>query len=366
MTDDVRRNDMWNDMWKRIGKAERFEELRACRDEATALLGDPRAAADIAGWNEVVNHLHDLLIGRTVFLSERMLAEKGLGPPPVRYAFVLFGSGGRSEQTPWSDQDNGLLYADGGDPKETEDYFHLLVGSILHGLGILGYPPCQGNVLCSNPRWRKPLSDWKRRLNEWFGDPTWENVRYTLIVADARAVYGDASLVRALAEDMRQKIRERPDMLGRMLKNTLHHKVALNWFGRLVTERYGEDAGGFDVKYGAYLPIVNGVRLLALAHGVAGTSTLERIAGLTRIGVLSPAQESRWRDAFLSALLFRAEAPFQLQDGLYTTRGKLRDIQLTRQRRRELKECLLTGKAIQQFVRRHISAVLARSGKHRK
>ena len=39
-----------------------------------------------------------------------MLEDEGFGKPPVPYAFILFGSGGRSEQTLWSDQDNGLIY----------------------------------------------------------------------------------------------------------------------------------------------------------------------------------------------------------------------------------------------------------------
>ena len=60
----------------------------------------------------------------------------------------------------------------------------------------------------------------------------------------------------------------------------MHHKISLGVFGHLITERYGEDAGGFDIKYGAYIPIVNGIRLLAIQAGILATSTLERIKQL--------------------------------------------------------------------------------------
>ena len=42
--------------------------------------------------------------------------------------------------------------------EELDDYFIKLVDCILRGLDVLGYPPCEGNVISSNTQWRKPLS----------------------------------------------------------------------------------------------------------------------------------------------------------------------------------------------------------------
>lgn len=180
--------------------------------------------------------------------------------------FILFGSGGRSEQTLWSDQDNGLVYGESEkhQEEEVEEYFIKLVDCILQGLDALGYPPCEGNVVSSNKQWRKPLTAYTQMMLEWLQEPEWENIRYLLIMADMRCIYGSQNLVDQLRGTILTYVQENSSVLNYLLSNTLHHKISLGVFGQLITERYGEDAGGFDIKYGAYIPIVNGIRLLAI------------------------------------------------------------------------------------------------------
>ncbi len=52
----------------------------------------------------VVSRLNDALVARLV-----RLAEEELGPPPAAYAWMVFGSEGRMEQTLLTDQDNALV-----------------------------------------------------------------------------------------------------------------------------------------------------------------------------------------------------------------------------------------------------------------
>jgi CBS domain-containing protein len=126
--------------------------------------------------------------------------------------------------------------------------------------------------------------------------------------------------------------------------------VSLGIFGQLITERYGEDAGGVDIKYGAYIPIVNGIRLLAIAAFIEASSTLERLSSLIAANIVPEHSGEEWRKAFIIALKHRDLTPFQLEDGLYTTRGKLTAEQLNRESRQELKFCLRAGIEIQKFV----------------
>ncbi len=60
------------------------------------------------------------------------LAEAGLGPPPVRYAFLALGSQGREEQTLATDQDHALLLEDYEPAREPE------VAGLFLGLGRSG------------------------------------------------------------------------------------------------------------------------------------------------------------------------------------------------------------------------------------
>lgn len=330
-------------------KCTTFGELRALREDIQSRLLERLPAARPEDWTNGVNLLHDAVIARTVALAEGMLEASGGGVPPVPYAFVLFGSGGRREQTPGSDQDNGLVYGD-GDASRARLYFAELARRIGEGLQIAGYPPCEGGVLAAGERWRMPLSRWNGLIGEWFRDGSWESVRHLLIVADARCVCGDAGLVAALRRTFRQGIEATPGILAGMLRNTLRHKAVLGPFGNLIKERYGEDAGGFDIKYGAYLPMVNAIRLLAIRHGIEATPTLARIERLTAI--VGSDRAERWQAAFRTILKFRSLTPIRLEDGLYTTRGKMRAADLTKEVAAELKACLQVGEQLQKYIRK--------------
>lgn len=344
---------------EQIDAVERFDQLRLVRDRIQEEMPPDLQLSSVWEWNSLVNVLHDAIFSRIAAMSEKILLEQGMGEAPVPYSFLLFGSGGRKEQTLWSDQDNGLLYADPphGCAEEAESYFQALCECLEKGMVAAGYPPCEGNVVCVNPKWRKPFGEYRRMMREWFADPDWEKVRYLLIMADLRCVYGHAELVDALKNDFHDCVRENPGILQHMLSNTLHHKISLGVFGQLIKERYGEDAGGVDIKYGAYIPIVNGVRLLSIKTGLRCTSTQERIERLIQLREVEEELGHDWLEALAIALKLRSATPFQLKDGLYTSRGKLPADFLTRDRMNELKFCLRIGKDLQKYVGKQAGGV---------
>ncbi|MBP1989251.1 DUF294 nucleotidyltransferase-like domain-containing protein [Paenibacillus eucommiae] len=340
---------------ERINQTEGFDELRSIRDQVHEMFQEHLLLSYSPELQEQINDIHDGLIKHAIFLSEKQMVGHGWGLPPVPYAFMLFGSGGRKEQTLWSDQDNGCIFADPvlkEDRLRIEEYFEKLSSYILNGLDMLGYPPCQGEVVSSNKQWRKPYSEYESMMLEWLQEPVWENVRYVLIMVDMRCVYGEASLIAGLKKQLFEYVRQHPAILQALLSNTLHHPISLGFFGQLITERYGEDAGGFDIKYGAYIPIVNGVRLLAIQAGVWESSTLERLDHLITGGRITIEAGHEWIDAFHIALKLRNRTPSQIEDGLYTTRGKLVAGQLTKELRQELKACLRAGAFLQKYVRK--------------
>jgi CBS domain-containing protein len=339
-------------MLERINRADRFEELRRVREEIHGKFLRDLPFVHSFEWNAQLNDIHDALIRRIVALSEKMVFNLGQGDVPLPYAFVLFGSGGRQEQTLWSDQDNGLIYADPEkeDAEQAGAYFQALAECIEQGMAEAGYPPCEGMVICSNPQWRKPVGQFLSMVREWFDEPVWGHVRYLLMMADMRCVYGHSVLADRIKDEILEYTAAHPEMLHHMLQNTLHHKIPLGVFGQLIKERYGEDAGGVDIKYGAYLPIVNGVRLLSVEAGLRSTSTRERIGQLIAGGQVEEEIGLDWLEAFALALKLRSETPYQLKDGKYTTRGKMPADRLTRERINQLKFCLRIGKDLQKYV----------------
>ncbi|MDQ1909777.1 DUF294 nucleotidyltransferase-like domain-containing protein [Paenibacillus sp. GD4] len=339
-----------------LSEASGIGELRTERDRLHEEFQRHLLSMSPLTWNRLLNEVHDLIIGRVVVLAEAQMKEAGRSAP-LPYAFLLFGSGGRGEQTLWSDQDNGLIYDDPVDEAqafEAEQYFTELSIRITEGLEQAGYPPCSGGVICTNDKWRKPLSGYRAMFREWLQEPNWENIRYLLIGADMRTLYGEPMLGNSVLDDLYREVAGKPALLEHMLHNTLHHKVSLGLFGQLIKERYGEDAGGVDIKYGAYIPIVNGIRLLGIEAGLRASGTEERIKGLMASGFVEEEIGQDWLEAWSIALQLRSLTPYQVEDGHYTTRGKLTSEQLTKERVAALKLCLRIGAELQKYVKKSV------------
>lgn len=327
------------------------EELGTIREEWTEQMLHSQLIEHPMAWNEHLNEVHDSIIRRTLFLSESKLLEKGEGFAPSSYAYVLFGSGGRKEQTLWSDQDSGLVYAPAEEDKErAAEYFAALAEMVANGLQAVGYPPCSGKVISSNPFWRRSVAEWRQVLDGWASNSDWESNRYLLIFSDMRCVYGDSFLTEGLRKYFYHLLSRYPSLLQGLVNNTLYRKVAIGFFGQLIREKYGEAAGSVDVKYGTYIPLVNGVRLLAVLNGTKETSTLARLKALKAGQLLpSPLAEDLY-DAFQLTLKHRSLPEGYLHEGLYLSSGKVPPDALTKSVRKEIKQALKSGKQLQSHV----------------
>lgn len=309
-----------------IRKAATAQQLRDERIACQNQLIEMRSNMELREWIASVNTMHDLIGQRAAAICEQDMWEAGFGRPPARYAFVVFGSCGRQEATLWSDQDNGLII---GDELEEEalPFFREFGFRLANLLEYLGYPKCSGKVMCSEPLWSKRLGDWKNQISEWCGDRQWEPIRNFIIASDLRHISGDTELSEAWVDHFRSSVEQHPDIGHAVLRNTVKHKATLNVMGRIVTERFGEHAGEFDVKYGVYIPLVNSIRTMALQRGIIETSTQKRMEKVMLLEGGNLLLESVQR-AFLTALRLRNDTPFRVEDGLITSSGYIPQEQL--------------------------------------
>lgn len=341
----------------KIIQAGTCEELAAVREDWTRQIQQSRLIEHPLAWNEHLNEVHDSIIRRTLFLSESKLLEKGEGFAPCSYAYILFGSGGRKEQTLWSDQDSGLVYAPAEEDKErAAEYFASFAEQVTKGLETAGYPPCDGHVISSSAFWRRPIGDWRQQLEQWARQSNWEANRYLLIFSDMRCVYGDSFLTESLRKYFYQLLKHHPSLLQGLVNNTLHRKVATGFFGQLIREKYGQEAGSVDVKYGTYIPLVNGIRLLALLHGSKETATLDRLSMLRTGQLLSSALADELQDAFQLTIKHRSLSEGRFEEGYYVTSGKVPSRMLTKSVRKEIKAAVKAGKQLQQQVESIVKA----------
>ena len=315
---------------------ETYESIRLWKNEQiNHFLHDTRS----------LNQFHDEVMLKVFYVARKNI---NLASPSCRYTWFITGSGGRFEQGLVSDQDHGFIYEPSNG--QTDSYFKQLGHEIADGLHIVGYPYCQGNIMTSNPKWSKSLMKWKEQLHHWFEDKSWDSIRQLQIFFDARPLYGEEALVRELKSFFFLYLQDHPQLLQRFARNIEHIKNGIGMLGQILEERYGVYEGYVDLKYAAFLPYVNTIRLLAIKEGVFETSTLARIAALKKRKEYSRLLQHSEQN-FQTLLTYR----LSLADARhYTDTHYLHLETLSKQERKELKQILKDGKQLHSRVLAYI------------
>ncbi|GAB4389968.1 MAG: hypothetical protein Kow0025_18820 [Thermodesulfovibrionales bacterium] len=221
------------------------------------------------------------LINQDIHRRVLELALEASGPPPAGFCFFVTGSHGRMENHLTSDQDHGMILADDADDL---GYFMPLSALLSEWLAQAGFELCPGYIMAMNPIWRKRLSEWKRQTEYWFQVQVPHLIRYVTLIFDSKAVYGDASLFASMSDHVHALLGRHYEVLRILREEEESHKIPVGLLGRFITEKKGEHKGEMDVKRSGLRFIVEGVRILALLHGIRATSTRDRIDALVRGG----------------------------------------------------------------------------------
>jgi CBS domain-containing protein len=226
------------------------------------------------------------------------LAEIELGPPPLAYAWLAFGSQAREEQTAKTDQDNGIVLERKAGKDEAE-YFSRLANFVCDGLDQLGYVYCPGEVMAMNKKWRVSLGKWKRHFDRWIDEPEPQSVMHSSIFFDIRCVYGDRSLVDALQDHAIGRAKANRIFRRFMAMNVLGHRPPLGFFRRFVQEDDGSKSEGLNLKHRGIVPITDLVRMRALEGGIREANTFRRIKLAAEMGIMNEDDANSLRDALV-------------------------------------------------------------------
>ncbi len=211
-----------------------------------------------------------------------------LGTPPAAFAFMVFGSEGREEQTLHTDQDNAIVYED--IPQEKEDsvreYFLALGKVVCTWLNDAGYVFCKGNNMAMNPELCQPSSVWKKYFGNWVFAATGEDLLRTKIFFDFRFAFGEESLVDGLKDHLNRVVSENFRFLQILARDILNMEPPIGRFGKFIVETAGENRGGLDIKK-AMVPIVDFARIYALKHEINAVNTIKRLDALRDIKILT-------------------------------------------------------------------------------
>ena len=249
-------------------------------------------------------------IGRSFTQRLLELGEAELGPPPVPYCFMALGSMARNEQSIVTDQDNALVLDDSFDPDRHDAYFQALGKFVSDGLAVCGYTYCTGDIMATNQRWRQPLNTWKQYFRDWIDNPTPERLLHSSIFFDLDSVSGDSSLVTQLQELVAERAPKSPLFLAAMARNASNRTPPLGFFRNFVMEKDGKQNNTINVKRRGTAPMVDLIRVHALACGSAAQNSFERLDDIARTDLLPSGVGDRIRYAleFISMVRIRHQA----------------------------------------------------------
>ncbi|MHB0776140.1 DUF294 nucleotidyltransferase-like domain-containing protein [Halomonas sp. WWR20] len=246
-------------------------------------------------------------IGRSFTRRLLELAEEELGPPPIPYCFMALGSMARNEQSIVTDQDNALVLDDSFAPEQHDAYFAEMARIVSDGLDACGYTLCKGDIMATNGRWRQPLEVWKRYFSDWIDQPSPERLLHSSIFFDLDSVHGEEAFVEQLQDLVAEKASKSPLFLGAMARNALNRTPPLGFFRTFVMEQDGKHNNSINLKRRGTAPMVDLIRIHALACGSRAQNSFERLDDIAKTQLLPEGSGERIRYAleFISMVRIR-------------------------------------------------------------
>jgi CBS domain-containing protein len=301
---------------------------------------------------QLMTELFDRLTRKVLRICEEEMVAEGHGAPPVPYSWFSVGSSGRQEQFMKTDQDNGIIYDNPptGREEETAAYFLALGKKASQGLLACGFALCPGGIMASNPAWCRSLDSWVKTVTEWTEKLNPDNVRAMTVFPDFRHIHGDKLLAERLRQHLAERMQKSAAVLHFMAQDDLSHRVPLNFFKQVFTEKSGNKKGQVDLKASASVHLVDGVRILSLRDGVLSTNTFLRLRDLGTRNILSGEDEESYITAYDTLLAFRIRRRLmQLVNG-EPQNDYINPEQLTKREKAALREAFIAVDRLQSII----------------
>jgi CBS domain-containing protein len=331
-----------------IASAPSLEILRSAADQVTQVVRR-LVSAGASGYDvgALVAELNDQLVQRVLALTEASVAARG-ERPPVPYCWLAFGSEARREQTLRTDQDNGLVYAEPAPDQAAAAaaYYKNFAETAVHGLVAIGFPPCPGGTMASNPALCRPLGGWLASFARWLDHPSPAEILAASIHFDMRPTSGALGLGDDLAAFIAREAPKRRTFLGMLARDVVSHRPQLTLFGRVATR-----GGGLDVKGAATMPLAGTARVDALELGLAEVNTVERFRAAGARGLYTATETTDIVEAYQHVLRLRLVHQLGQLDAGSAPDNRVEYRRLSRADALLLREALRTVRRVQAGLR---------------
>ena len=259
-------------------------------------------------------------------------------------SLIVMGSEGRNEQILKTDQDNALIIKNGINEEKFIDYMKQFNQALLD----FGFPKCEGNIMVTNPYWRKNYNDFQTQIDTWLNGSSMNDYMNLAIFYDSKVVAGNQKLFKDLQKYLFANILKKDVFLAYFANATLAFDTPIGLFSNLILK---DDR--IDLKKGAIFAIVHGIRSLALKNKLKQHSTIARIKKLNQLNIIKRDFASELIEAF--GLLLRLKLQDQI-DKLNKGKPISNSIEiknLTKIERDMIKDSFLVVNKFKKFISYH-------------
>jgi CBS domain-containing protein len=284
----------------KIKKAKTIEDLKNASGDLINIIRSLHAKG------VKVNHISNLIGQLNTKVYQKIYSLVVPSQLQREACFIVMGSEGRNEQIIKTDQDNALVVKDGVDVEQYRPYMNKIIEHLID----FGYPPCEGNIMVSNPFWCKTVSEYKAETARWIEAPDMQNYMDLAIFFDSFAVAGDKELLINLKDDLFNKLHDKDVFMAYFAKATLTFDTPT------TVSNFMTKSNKLDIKKVAVFPIVQGIRSLALREKIRETTTVKRIKILQQRGEIEKEQAAELLEAFDVVNTLRLKSQLEnIQDG---------------------------------------------------
>lgn len=279
-----------------IDKTTTLEELKAASEKFIRVVRTFYAkGVKVRYISKVISQLNDKLFAKLfAFLAPKELQEQS--------ALIIMGSEGRGEQILRTDQDNALILSD--DCTVSQEDIEEFANKFTEHLVDMGYPRCDGNIMVSNPYWRKTKKEFEKTISDWITSTNEEKLINLAIFYDALCVAGDKHLLLNLKEHLSKEATNSRLFFAFFAKPVLNFATPLSLLANFVVSK-DNHKDELDIKKGGIFPIVHGIRVLCLEKDIKKTNTVDRIKALNDIGAIEREFASELIESFTFLLSLR-------------------------------------------------------------
>jgi CBS domain-containing protein len=293
---------------KSIERQENTDELSAIHNkinQVTELLFKEGVKA--VNILRIITELHDRLLQKII---ELCIGE--IGDPPSPFAFFVYGSEGRREETFKTVFGCAMVYEDNKTPankREMEEFCKKLLVYLQQTLKKCVLPLFDTHPFGDHISIYGDCTDWQQRVVHALRSKDADLIATAKKFLDLRSIYGDKMIVKSLRESLFSQIRSNYQYKSVITAYDPGEKSLVGFFRQFIVDESGTQSEKLDIKEKGIRQIAGAVRALAIAHNLHETSTIERLDVLHRRGLIPDEIKNDANSAFefLLHLLLQAQ-----------------------------------------------------------